>query len=56
MGDPSGYGGPGSSPDRESTGIPRWLKLLVIALAVVVLIVVVMLLSGGMGGHVRPPH
>jgi hypothetical protein len=40
-------------PDRESTsGIPRWVKMVGIILAVLVLLfVVVQLAGGGLGGH-----
>ena len=43
--------------DRESPpGIPRWVKVAGIVLAVVALLVVVMLLVGGGGGHGPQRH
>jgi hypothetical protein len=42
----------GMVDDRESApGIPRWVKVVGIVLAVVGLLVLVMLLVGGGGGH-----
>jgi hypothetical protein len=47
----------GMAYDRESPpGIPRWVKVAGIVLAVVALLVVVMLLVGGGGGHGPQRH
>jgi hypothetical protein len=47
----------GSVYDHESTvGIPRWVKVAGIILAVVALLVVVVLLVGGGGGHGPSRH
>jgi hypothetical protein len=40
--------------DRESTGIPRWAKVVGTIVAVVALLVIVMMLADGTGGHKRP--
>jgi hypothetical protein len=40
--------------DRESTGIPRWAKVVGIIAVVVALLVVVMMLADGTSGHKRP--
>jgi hypothetical protein len=60
MADPPRYPGTGAEPDYESTtGIPRWLKVVGIIVAVLVLLFVAVLLFGGDlfggegGGH-RP--
>ena len=48
---------PGMVHDRESPpGMPRWVKVAGIILAVVALLVVVMLLVGGGGGHGPQRH
>jgi hypothetical protein len=48
---------PGMVYDRESPpGMPRWVKVAGIILAVVALLVVVMLLVGGGGGHGPQRH
>jgi Na+-transporting methylmalonyl-CoA/oxaloacetate decarboxylase gamma subunit len=56
MTDPPGSSGAGDDQDtrydRESTtGIPRWVKLVGIVVAILVLLVVVMMLVGGIGRH-----
>jgi hypothetical protein len=43
------------NPSRESSGLPRWGKVLGILVAVVVLLVVVMMLTRG-SGHNPPDH
>lgn len=45
----------GMEPDREPTGIPRWLKVLGIVLGVLALLAVAMLLIDG-GGHGPARH
>lgn len=40
--------------ERESTGVPRWVKVVGIVVAVVVLLVIVVLLVGG--GHAPRRH
>lgn len=41
----------------ERTGLPRWVKVAGITVAVLVLLVVVMMLAGGGGGgHIVPDH
>jgi hypothetical protein len=48
---------PGMVYDRESPpGMPRWVKVAGIIMAVVALLVVVMLLVGGGGGHGPQRH
>jgi hypothetical protein len=50
---PSRYG----YRDETTPGLPRWFKLLAIALLIVALLVVVMLVSGGgVPSHVPPRH
>jgi hypothetical protein len=44
----------GVGPDHDSTGIPRWVKVVGIVVAIVVLLVVVMMLTGVFGGDHRP--
>jgi hypothetical protein len=48
-----------SSRDRDPldrTGLPRWVKVAGIAVAVVVLLAVVMMMAGGGSGHNPPSH
>ncbi len=40
-------------PYPETTGVPRWLKVVGIALIILLLLVVVVMLTGG-GGHTPP--
>jgi hypothetical protein len=40
--------------DRETKGLPRWVKLTAIVLALIALIVLAVLLVGG--GHTPRPH
>jgi hypothetical protein len=49
MTDPFHRSGADMRPDREPTGIPRWVKVSLIIVAVVGLLIVVMTLIGG--GH-----
>ena len=42
--------------ERESEGMPRWVKVVGIAVAVLALMVVVMLMIGGGGGHGPSRH
>lgn len=43
-----------AGPDRETTGMPRWLRLALIAAVVVILLVVIGMLA--LGGHsIGPP-
>ncbi|HKA68529.1 MAG TPA: hypothetical protein VKG85_05345 [Actinomycetes bacterium] len=37
--------------DSEPAGLPRWVKVVGITLAILVLLVLIMLLVGGTGGH-----
>jgi hypothetical protein len=59
MTDPTGSTGGhdrGSRYERESTGIPRWVKLTGLIVAVAVVLVVVIMLMGGWGGHGPQRH
>jgi hypothetical protein len=55
MADPASSPGTGDDPgvryERESTGVPRWVKVVRIVVAILVLLVVVMMLTGGVGKH-----
>lgn len=54
---PTGGDDGGIEYDRDSTGMPRWVKLAGLVVAVVVvLVVVIMLLDGGGGGHGPQRH
>ena len=55
MTDPSRKPRSGTDYEAES-GVPRWVKLIGILLAVVVLLVVVMVLVGGGDGHGPSRH
>jgi hypothetical protein len=44
----------GVRPDRESTGIPHWVKVVGIIVAIVVLLVVVLMLTGVFSDGHRP--
>jgi hypothetical protein len=44
----------GAEPDRESTGLPRWVWLVGIIAVLVALLVLIVILVGG-GGHTPGP-
>lgn len=56
MADQPGYSSAEPSSDRGSSGgIPRWLKLLAIIVAIGALLFIAVQVMGG-GGHERPSH
>jgi hypothetical protein len=54
MAKPSGYPDPHLRSEDSSTGLPRWVKVVGLVIAILILLlVVIFLLGGGFGGH-RP--